>query len=370
MHLQNIMRLNVSSKIIFSAAGDIVLRNRLYVDGNPVSAGYEKTLHYLRQANLVWASCEVQFSTKGYRTDAPIAYLVDPNVAADLGKAGFSLTVATNHTRDFGPEAFMDTISHLNQAGIATVGGGKDLSAAQAPHVVQIGETKLGVIAVSCLLPPDYAATESRPGIAPIRITQWPEINPVLLATEPGAPMKMHSRALAEDVAVLIAQIKSLRSQVDVLVVSVHWGFGRGNPKAEYQQPLGHAIIDAGADIVLGNHPHSPAGIETYKGKPILYSLGNHIAQQDWDNATPVQKDIFSQIDPWSMVCSIVLDNSEIREIEFRATHCDRDGMPVLIDDADVAAPVFADFKRLSAEMHTETVVDGVRAVCRFNPAS
>jgi len=360
----------VSSKLVFSAAGDIVVRNRLYADGNPVSAGYEKTLRYLRKADIVWASCEVQFSAKGYRTDAPIAYLVDPAVAADLGKAGFSMmTVATNHTRDFGAEAFMDTIAHLHQAGIATVGGGEDLAAAQAPHIVQIGETKLGVIAVSCLLPPDYAATEGRPGISPIRIEQWPEINPVLLATEPGAPMKMRSRAVAEDVGGLVAQIKSLRSKVDVLVVSVHWGFGRGNPKAEYQQPLGHAIIDAGADMVLGNHPHSPAGVETYQGKPILYSLGNHIAQQDWDNATPVQKDIFSQIDPWSMVCSIAIDNHKIREIEFRATHCDSDGMPVLIDDADIAAPVLADFKRLSAAMQTETVVDGVRAVCRFTPA-
>lgn len=359
----------MSSKVRFSAAGDIVVRDRLYQNGIPVHPGYERTLDYLRGCDVVWGSCEVQFSTAGHRTDAPIAYLVDPAVAEDLGHAGFTImTVATNHTRDFGAEAFMDTISHLQHAGIATVGGGENLAAAQEPQIVEIGMTRLGVIAVSCLLPPDYAATAGRPGISPVRIDQWPEINPVLLATEPGAPMKMRSRAMAEDVEQLVAQIENLRPRVDVLIVSVHWGYGRGNPRAEYQQPLGRAIIDAGADMVLGNHPHSPAGIETYRGKPILYSLGNHIAQQDWANATPVQKDIFSQIDPWSMVCTVSIEKGQVDEIEFRATHCNAEGMPVLIDDPNEAAPVFADFGRLSAAMGTEMLIEGARTVCRFEP--
>ncbi|SOC48232.1 poly-gamma-glutamate synthesis protein (capsule biosynthesis protein) [Rhizobium subbaraonis] len=355
------------TKVVFAAAGDIVVRNRLYQDGVPVHPGYERTMEYLRAGDVVWGSCEVQFSKAGHRTDAPIAYLVDPAVAKDLGYAGFNLmTVATNHTRDFGIGAFLDTLSHLDRAGIATVGGGHDLAAAQAPRIVEIGETKLGIIAVSCLLPPDYAAMVDRPGISPIRVEQWPEIHPVLLATEPGAPMKMRSRAVPEDVEQLIGQIERLRATVDVLIVSVHWGYGRGNPRAEYQQPLGRAIIDAGADMVLGNHPHSPAGIETYCDKPILYSLGNHIAQQDWANATPVQKDIFSQIAPWSMVCSISIEAGQISEIEFRATHCNSEGMPVLIDDADEAAPVLADFKRLSTTLGTEMLIDGPRMVCRF----
>ncbi|UAX95887.1 CapA family protein [Ensifer adhaerens] len=345
------------------------MRDRLYKNGVPVHRDYEKTMAYLRAGDVVWGSCEVQFSTAGHRTDAPIAYLVDPAVAEDLGRAGFNLmTVATNHTRDFGIGAFLDTISHLDRAGIATVGGGQDLAAAQAPRIVEVGGTKLGIIAVSCLLPPDYAAMADRPGISPVRVEQWPEIHPVLLATEPGAPMKMRSRAVPEDVQQLIGQIERLRPNVDVLIVSVHWGYGRGNPRAEYQQPLGHALIEAGADMILGNHPHSPAGIETYRGKPILYSLGNHIAQQDWVNATPVQKDIFSQIDPWSMVCSISIEDGRIAQMEFRATQCNSEGMPVLIDDEEEAAPVLSDFQHLSATLGTEMLIDGARMVCHFEP--
>ncbi|MGQ8630997.1 CapA family protein [Agrobacterium sp. DKPNP3] len=355
------------SRLRFSAAGDIVVRNRLYRDGIPVYPDYEKTMDYLRSGDLVWGSCEVQFSNTGHRTDSPIAYLVDPSVADDLARAGFNLmTVATNHTRDFGIAAFQDTLSHLDRAGITTVGGGNDLAAAQAPRLVEIAGTRVGILAVSCLLPPDYAALVDRPGISPLRVEQWPEIHPVLLATEPGAPMKMRSRAVQEDVDNLIAQIENLRPSVDVMIVSVHWGYGRGNPRAEYQQPLGRAIIDAGADMVLGNHPHSPAGIETYRGKPILYSLGNHIAQQDWANATSVQKDIFSQIDPWSMVCSISIEQGHIEEIEFRVTQCNSDGMPILIEDAEEAAPALLDFQRLSATLGTGMSVDGSRLVCQF----
>lgn len=355
------------SILTLGAAGDIVVRERLYAGDALIDEGYGETLAYLRQSDLVWGSCEVQFAHHGYRSDAPIAYLVDPAVAGDLGRAGFGLmTVATNHTCDFGPDAFLETLDHLHAAGVGTVGGGKDLTAALVPDQRGINGCRLGTIAVSCLLPPDYAATETRPGIAPLAIEQWPEIHPVLLATEPGAPMRMRSRVRESDLARLRGQIASLRPLVDVLIVSVHWGYGRGDPLAEYQRPLGQALIDAGADMVLGNHAHSPAGIETYRGKPILYSLGNHIAQQDWDNATPDQKAIFSQIDPWSLVCRIGIGKGGIETIEFRATECNRNGMPVLIQEPARALPVLDRFDRLSRGMGTEAEIEGLRLTARF----
>lgn len=353
---------------IIAAAGDIVIRSRLFRQNGPVHSGYEYTLAYLRDSDLVWGSCEVQFARTGYRTDAPIAYLVDPEVASDLGRAGFGImTVATNHTRDFGPDAFVETLGHLRAANIKTVGGGRTISEAMSPEVLVVAGKRIGFLAVSCLVPPDYAAMDRRPGIAPLHVEQWAEFHPILLATEPGAPLKMRSRIRRDDLERLTRAIRALRPTVDLLVVSVHWGYGRGDPQAEYQRPLGQAIIDAGADMVLGNHPHSPAGVETYRGRPILYSLGNHIAQQDWENASPVQKEIFSQIDPWSLVCKIEFGMSGVRMIEFRATGCDEQGMPNLLESAADAAPVLDGFRKLSATMGTEIAIDGAKAVARFH---
>lgn len=352
---------------VLAAAGDIVIRRRLFNEQGALHPKYADTLDYLRQSDLVWGSCEVQFARHGYRTDAPIAYLADPAIAGDLGRAGFDImTVATNHTCDFGPDAFLETLDHLRTAGITPVGGGRTIEEAMAPQVIAAAGREIGFLAVSCLLPPDYAATEARPGIAPLRVDQWAEVHPILLATEPGAPLAMRSRVRPEDVERLVAAIRALRPSVDHLVVSVHWGYGRGEPQAEYQRPLGHAIIDAGADMVLGNHPHSPAGLETYRGRPILYSLGNHIAQQDWENATPVQRDIFAQIDPWSLVSRIELGAAGVRSMEFRATECDAQGMPNLIASEVAARPILDRFRLLSETMGTRLEIEGPTAVACF----
>ena len=70
-------------------------------------------------------------------------------------------------------------------------------------------------------------------------------------------------------------RVRALRKEVDFLCLSLHWGYGGLSSRiAEYQRPLGHAMIDAGADIILGNHVHAVQGVERYKGKAIIYSPG------------------------------------------------------------------------------------------------
>jgi poly-gamma-glutamate capsule biosynthesis protein CapA/YwtB (metallophosphatase superfamily) len=93
----------------------------------------------------------------------------------------------------------------------------------------------------------------------------------------------VHTRALTADLEAAQAAVRQARHQADVVVFAVHWGvppFWRApfqGDLAEYQQPVGRALIDAGADLVVGHHPHSLQGIEVYQGKPIVYSLGNFI---------------------------------------------------------------------------------------------
>ncbi|MDV8009499.1 CapA family protein [Rhodococcus sp. IEGM 1318] len=352
-----------------SAAGDLVVRERLVeANENVADAGYAATMKYLNEADVTFGSCEVQFTDRGYRTDSPIAYQVDPEVAHDLGRIGFDvLTVATNHTCDFGEVAFVDTLTNLRKSGITPVGGGNNLDEAMQPVITRVGDLAVGILAVSCLVPPDYSATSTRPGIAPIRIDQSIDFDPLLMIIEPGAPLSMRSSAREQDVDRLRSAIVDLRSHVDFVLVSVHFGYGRGDVLAEYQRPLAHAIVEAGADLVLGNHTHSPGPIEIHNGVPIVYSLGNHIAQQDWQGANASQQAIFSAIDEWSVVARFSLEPHHVRGIELAATYCDRStGLPALVTAGAQAEAVFSRIERLSAPWGTKLTTFGDRATVQL----
>ena len=84
------------------------------------------------------------------------------------------------------------------------------------------------------------------------------------------------------DPKILVDEIKKLREQCDYLVVYVHWGIERSERPEDYQRSLGKQYIDAGADVVIGSHPHVLQGVEYYKGKPIVYSLGNFIFRKQY----------------------------------------------------------------------------------------
>ncbi|MEX2542020.1 MAG: CapA family protein [Trueperaceae bacterium] len=352
---------DISTRIVLTAAGDIVVRHRLFEQDRLLHPPYQKTIDFMASGDLAWGSCEVQFSERGFRTDSLVAYLVEPEVALDLGRAGFDvMTVATNHTWDFGPDAFLDTLENLRRGGITSVGGGSDLDQALSPVVFERNGMKLGIVAVSCLLPPYYAATAERPGIAPLRVHQSHRFDPLRMMIEPSAPLSISSSIDNDDWRALTDQIEALESQVDFVLVSVHWGYGRGEPLADYQQPLGRALIDAGAHMVLGNHTHSPSGIELHEGRPIIYGLGNHIAQQDRTGANEVQKAVFADIDEWSSLARFTLAPGRVERIEVIPTWCDESGLPIPITDAKEAGAVLGRIARLSGELGTRLEVDGL----------
>jgi poly-gamma-glutamate synthesis protein (capsule biosynthesis protein) len=167
-----------------------------------------------------------------------------------------------------------------------------------------------------------------------------------------------------EDAAALEAAIAALRPQVDVLIVSIHWGYGRGSPLATYQRPLAQRVVAAGADFILGNHGHSPTAVEFIGGKPVIYSLGNHVAQQDRINATPRQREIFAHIDPWSVIADIEIGRDGVRAITLRPTACASDGLPVLLEPGPLADSILARLVDLSAAAGTTvTMADGVATV-------
>jgi len=93
-----------------------------------------------------------------------------------------------------------------------------------------------------------------------------------------------------------------MREAVDVLVVALHWGEGIGDRMAEYQQPLAHAVIDAGADLILGTHPHSVYGVEVYRGRPILYSPGLYLDQTPRTGNSPEVQALYDLLSPDSYI--------------------------------------------------------------------
>lgn len=159
------------------------------------------------------------------------------------------VALANNHTLDYGPDALLDTCRTLDQAGILHVGAGQDLAAAKAPVIIERKGKRIGFLAASRVIPSSgWNAGSSRPG---------------LLTTY--------------DPAILLEEIEALRGECDYLVVYVHWGIERQTEPEAYQRALAKQYIDAGADLVVGSHPHVLQGIEYYKDKPIVYSLGNFV---------------------------------------------------------------------------------------------
>ena len=117
---------------------------------------------------------------------------------------------------------------------------------------------------------------------------------------QPGTSPYVHTEVVGGDLAQAVTAVRDARGRSDVVVVSVHWGVPPGwaapfqGVLAGYQRPAAHALIDAGADLILGHHPHTLHGVEIYKDRPICYSLGNFIstrwrraAVHDWRPSPP-----------------------------------------------------------------------------------
>jgi poly-gamma-glutamate synthesis protein (capsule biosynthesis protein) len=141
-------------------------------------------------------------------------------------------------------------------------------------------------ISVSCTLPPGSEATADSPGMVPIRVLVSLEVDVNLFSEQPGTMPTVRSWTRKEDEQVVLDHIRALRQSADLVIVAVHWGSppywlspfqGR---MVEYQQPLGRAFVEAGADVVFGHHSHALNGVEVYQGKPIVYSAGNFIFER------------------------------------------------------------------------------------------
>ena len=229
----------------------------------------------LKQANLCFAQLETTISERGAAVpNAKLAMRAPPAMAQAAKDAGIDVvSFAGNHCLDYGYEAFADTLRHAAAVGITVCGAGKDLAAARRPALMAAAGSQVAVLAASSILPDGYAAEADKAGCAPLRAhTVYEQIEP----DQPGTPARIRTFADSEDLEALLEGIRAARKHAHVVLVSVHWGIHMVPTSiADYQIEMAHRAIDAGADAILGHHPHLLKGIEFYRGRPIFYSLGN-----------------------------------------------------------------------------------------------
>lgn len=237
---------------------------------------FAATRDALQEADLVFGQLETSFAARGVRLpQARHAVLTDPEAAASVGRAGFDvISFAGNHCLDWGNEAFFETLEHLDRAGVAVVGVGRNIEEARRPVLRTLDDgTRVALLAYSSILPMSYWADARRPGCAPMRAhTIYEQIEP----DQPGTPPRVHSYPHRDDLAAMEDDIRKAKRDADLVIVSHHWGihFVRA-VIADYQRDVARAAIAAGADAILGHHAHILKGVEFIDGKPVFYSLCN-----------------------------------------------------------------------------------------------
>jgi len=184
-------------------------------------------------------------------------FTADPTLIDGLVKAGIDyVSIANNHIGDAGNNGILQTIANLKKRGLRYSGAGKDLAAAQKPAILDANGTKVAILAYDAIAP-GYHAAKGEPGSSKLTIK----------AVQAG--VKAARKAGAK-----------------VVIVFPHWGVEYHYSPFQNQQRLARQIIDAGADMIIGNHAHYAAAVEVYKGKPIWYALGNFVFDQTWSEPT------------------------------------------------------------------------------------
>ncbi len=173
-----------------------------------------------------------------------------PEALGGLQQAGFDLvSLANNHTMDYGTSGLLDTMDFIRSAKLDYFGAGANSKEAYQAHSVYIKGLNIKFLGFSRILPAgDWFAGKTKPGIAS-----------------------------AYDLERVLSAVKRESRNADYLFVYIHWGYERNDFPASYQQDAARRLIEAGADGIIGSHPHVLQGFEYYQGKPIAYSLGNFL---------------------------------------------------------------------------------------------
>jgi poly-gamma-glutamate capsule biosynthesis protein CapA/YwtB (metallophosphatase superfamily) len=273
----------------------VVMVGDLMLDGAPgdwMRRGHDpfaKVAHWLRQADVRLGNLECVVARSGSpEPNKPNVFRAHPRSLLYLRRHFDAVGLANNHSGDYGAVAFREMLARLSQAGLGYYGGGHDLAQAHTPWVVERHGLRIAFLGYNEFQPRSFEADHDRPGVA------W-----------------------SED-AQVVHDIRQARSQwkADLVIPVMHWGWEEPRANAR-QRELARRMIDAGADAVVGGHPHQVQDIETYQGKPIFYSLGNFV----FDGFTLPEN-------RRGWLLRLELDRQGVRDWQVHTVQIDRRGLP------------------------------------------
>lgn len=270
-------------------AGDIVLDGKA---GKAIEQGRDPFAPFaaiLNSADIRIGNLECVIATGGDPADKNYTFRADPRTLPVLKRHFDAVALANNHSGDYGRPAFAEMLGLLDAEGILKFGGGHNLREAHAPLIVERNGLRIALLSYNEFMPRSFEADFDAPGVA------WSEDEQV------------------------VADIKAARSihQADLVIPIMHWGWENEPIAGARQRQLARRMIDAGADAIIGGHPHVTQDIEHYKGKPIIYSVGNFV-MEDIDNP--------NQAIGW--VLRLQLDRQGVQRFDTRIANLDSDGFP------------------------------------------
>ncbi|WP_270771748.1 CapA family protein [Intestinibacter bartlettii] len=187
------------------------------------------------------------------KNDKEIHINAETKTANVLKENGFTLvSLANNHLADFKAKGVVNTLDTLDKVGLKHVGAGRNLTEAAEYDIQEINGVKIATIAVSDIIPKDFAARDSKAGILTTKTLKYYQA------------------------------VKDASEKADLVIVNIHWGVEYGMTETEAQQQLARNLINWGVDVVIGSHPHVLQPVEKYGDGIIFYSMGNFVFDQGW----------------------------------------------------------------------------------------
>jgi len=249
------------SDVTVSFAGDILLDRGVADAIRAHSADYlfDGVGDIFSASDIAFANLEGPLSAggSGVLKDEWLLFRADPSCAQAMKSAGLTiLNLANNHSMDYGHTGLENTMEALRANGILPLGAGMDKESAHEPAFLRKMGAKIGFLGFSDFPPEGYFYNAQKADIA------------------------------YADRNTLADAVKDAKENCDILIVSFHWGAEFTHNAGQSQQDLAHLAIESGADAVVGHHPHVLQGIEIYRGKPVFYSLGNFVFDQQVQHGT------------------------------------------------------------------------------------
>lgn len=222
------------------------IRGVLDGGGNPLA----DAAPVLRAADLAVANVETAVGSLGRPQDKSYTFQAPVSLWPALVDAGIDVvSLANNHALDFGTDALLETLDGARAAGLHVIGAGRDAAEAYAPAIIDVGTTTVAVVGLTRVMPRiEWAATPDRPGLAS-----------------------------AYDADAAAAAVRAAAARADRVLVVIHWGSELAPCPVDHQQQLGALLTAAGADVVVGHHPHVLQGIAGTDDSVVAYSLGNFV---------------------------------------------------------------------------------------------